>query len=184
MGNRKSKLFKKLPKTISRDDLEFLGSGIQGEVYKLDQYLCIKLFKKNKYHLRELNNLKIGQGNPIFPKLYDWGDDYIIREFINGTPLSSYLDEGRSMTLDVYSKIIFVLEELSNLGFTRLDFRPPHLFFLPNGEVKLIDPANLMLQHRTYPEQLLRSLKDHGVKDLFLDFVRDKSPDIYCKWYK
>ena len=184
MGGKESKLLKKLPHSVNPNNLEFLGSGIQGEVYRINPRLCIKLFKKKKYFFRELNNLQRGRHSPLFPKINEWGNYYIIREYISGISLSSYLEEGHPFTKSTAIKIITIWEGLRELGFTRLDFRIPHIYFLPDGKVKIIDPANLMENDRKYPKQLLAGLKAYGVKQTFLALVEEISPDIYREWLK
>ena len=69
-----------LPEKLKSLDLELIGSGKQGHVYHIFDKLCVKVYKKEKYFKRELKTLKLGQDSPFFPRLYEWGDYYIIRE--------------------------------------------------------------------------------------------------------
>lgn len=177
-----SKILGKIPCTIDKSALEYVGSGRQGEVYRLNKYSCIKIYYKTKYQRRELANLKKGEYDPLFPKVDEWGKNYIIREYIDGISLSSYFNKGMPLTTDLSMKLIDLWESLERLGFKRLDIRISHIYVLPNGNLKLIDPTNLMNHRRSYPRKLLSGLQQHGVMEAFLLKAKEIRPDIYKKW--
>ncbi|NOW05750.1 hypothetical protein [Clostridium beijerinckii] len=76
------------------DNLEFLGSGTQGKVYKIDSQKCIKIFKKKQICSDEIETLVMAQMDLHFPRLYAFGENYIIREYIDGVELDKYLSSN------------------------------------------------------------------------------------------
>ena len=60
------------------DKLMLLGSGTQGSVYKINEEKCIKIFKKKVDCINEVNTLLMAQLDNHFPKLYSYGEKYII----------------------------------------------------------------------------------------------------------
>lgn len=183
MGEHTSKILGKIPCTIDTSVLEYVGSGRQGEVYRLNKYSCIKIYYKSKYQRRELANLKKGESHPLFPKVYEWdNNNYIIREYIDGISLLSYFNRGMPLTTDLSMKLIDLWESLERLGFKRLDIRTSHIYVLPKGNLKIIDPTNLMNHRRLYPRKLLSGLQRHGVMEAFLLKAQEIRPDIYKKW--
>lgn len=85
----------KLSPNIDIKDLEFIGKGTQGKVYKIDSDRCIKIFKSKKECSDELETLLMAQSNAHFPRLYESGANYIIREYINGIELNEYLSKKK-----------------------------------------------------------------------------------------
>lgn len=171
---------------INLSQLECLGYGTQGIVYKIDNTKCIKVFKKKKYCQDELHSLLISQIDSHFPKLYSYGDNYIIRQYIDGITLDSYISEN-SLNDELSEKIIEIYNSMYYVGFKRLDFALFHVFLLDgnissSGKVMLIDTAKAMKKTYTYPYIVLNSLKKLNYKQKFLDYVQNNHPDIYEKW--
>lgn len=100
-------------------NLECLGHGYQGTVYKIDSQKCIKIFKKNKVCMDKVNTLVMAQDNVHFPKLYSFGNKYIIREFIDGLELDKYLLTN-PLTPSISKKIIELYEAMEFVGFDML----------------------------------------------------------------
>lgn len=167
-------------------DLELLGSGTQGSVYKIDDYKCIKIFKKKSSCRDELHSMLIAQTDSHFPLLYDYGDDYIIREYIQGIPLDSYL-ENHLLTDKLSYKLIELYKAMYFVGFKRLDFALFHVFLILDEtdniiDIKLIDIAKAMKKSYFYPVILMKSLEELKYKDKFLKFIETYYTEIYNKW--
>lgn len=164
------------------DKLMLLGSGTQGSVYKINEEKCIKIFKKKVDCINEVNTLLMAQLDNHFPKLYSYGEKYIIREFIDGITLDSYL---RSYPFTPYlaNKLIELYEAMYSVGFSRVDTALFHIFLLPNEEIKLIDTSRAMKIKSTYPKLILNGLNKLKYKKQFLSYVKIVRPDIYNKWF-
>ncbi|NLA57726.1 MAG: hypothetical protein GX855_02305 [Firmicutes bacterium] len=161
--------------------LEFIGAGKHGEVYKIDDQRCIKIYKKSHYLRRELAALQRGAGAPFFPRVYDWGRDYIVREYIPGTPLSEYL-RSHPFTEDTVRQLADMVEIMRRLGFRRADTRLSHIIIDGNGKLWLIDPVNTMKKSPPYPRKLLKGLYRRGLAEQFLAYVRERYPESYGRW--
>ncbi|MEK1833404.1 hypothetical protein AAAC51_44815 [Priestia megaterium] len=58
--------------------------------------------------------MQIGQSSTIIPRLYEYGPNYIVMEYVKGTSLAKYL-KNRHMTKLLVIKIINSLDELKSL---------------------------------------------------------------------
>ncbi|MDI9218296.1 hypothetical protein MT354_16650 [Clostridium tertium] len=173
----------KLYDGINIDELQLLGSGTQGKVYKIDSKKCIKIFKKKQSCKDEIHTLLMAQTNSHFPKIYSYGDKHIIREYIDGIELDKYLS-SHCLTLDISNKIIELYEAMYSIGYARLDSALFHIFLTPLNDIKLIDTAKAMKEKRLYPSLIIKGLYDLGYKDEFLSFVKTERPEIYARWLK
>lgn len=163
--------------------LELLGKGTQGKVYKIDSKKCIKIFKSKSVCKGEAETLKMAQGNKHFAKLYDSGDYYIVREYIDGIELNKYL-KTNPLTMDISSKILDVYEALGKVGYTRQDIALFHIFITSEGNFKIIDTGRVMKKKTTYPKIMLTGLKILGYKEEFLIHVKMLRAELYDKWNK
>lgn len=162
-------------------ELELLGSGTQGKVYRIDSQKCIKIFKKSQVCKDELETLSMAQIDSHFPRLYGYGEKYIIRECINGIELNKYLS-SHPLTPDISNKIIKLYEAMVRVGYTRLDTALFHIFITPSNELKLIDTSKAIKKRTTYPNLILSGLDKLGYKKDFIDFVKATNPEVYNKW--
>lgn len=171
----------KLYGDININQLQLLGKGTQGKVYKIDEEKCIKVFKRKNYCENEVFTLLISQNDSHFPKLYSYGDNYIIRELIKGIDLDKYL-LNNSLTPALSNKILELYDAMYRVGFSRLDTELFHIFITDNEDIKLIDTARAMSKNVVYPTLIINALNDLGYKNQFLSYVKIVRPDILKKW--
>lgn len=162
-------------------DLELIGKGTQGKVYKINSQKCIKIFKKKKDCNNEVNSLIMAQKDEHFPRLYEFGEKYIIREYINGVELNEYL-LTKKLTRQISSKIINLYDAMVKVGYLRQDAAIFHIIILPSVELKLIDTAKAMKKRSTIPNLLISGLEDIGYKEEFFNFLKDTRPELYIQW--
>lgn len=165
------------------EKLEVLGQGTQGKVYKIDSKTCIKIFKNPDSCKKEIKTLKMAQEDPHFPKLYDYGNRYIIRECIHGVELDKYLMHN-PLTKEISLKIIDVYEALGRVGYKRQDIMLFHIFMTSCSYFRIIDTARAMKGKTSYPKRILEQLEKLGYKNEFLSYVNQERPDLYSKWFK
>jgi predicted Ser/Thr protein kinase len=158
--------------------LQYIGKGMHGTVYKIDDCRCIKIFKKKETCEKEIETLAMAQGNGYFPKLYDFGERYIVREFIEGIELDKYL-KSNPLTLELSKKLVYIYEALGEVGYRRQDTALLHIFINPREELRVIDTAKAMSKTAKYPSIILGDLKGLGLITLFLDHVKEVRPDLY-----
>ena len=171
----------KLYAGLNIKELQLLGKGTQGKVYRIDPNRCIKIFKKNQICKEELETLSVAQIDSHFPKLYDYGENYIIRECINGMELNKYLST-HCLTTDISNKLLGLYDAMIKVGYTRLDSAIFHIFITPSGDLKLIDTAKALKKTAIYPQLIISGLSKLGYKRQFLDFVRGTRPALYFIW--
>lgn len=163
------------------DKLEYIGKGIHGRVYRIDSKTCIKVFKKKEFYEKELETLQMVQYDHHFPKLYKWGDKYIVREYIEGIELDKYLKKN-PLTPLISIKIVDLYNAIVKAGFSRQDTMLFHIFITPEGDFKMIDTARVMKETCIYPKLLLNGLKKLGCRDDFLSHVKLLEPELYERW--
>jgi serine/threonine protein kinase len=141
--------------------ISFVGKGAQGAVYKIDAKRCVKIYVDTKHLKRELSHLQLGNTIGICPKVFLWGEDYIVMEYFSSPPLYEYLKKN-PLTKELAAKIIELLDSFEAIGFNRLDHALRHIYMLPDG--KLI-------------------MKDLGANAHdFFQFVQEISPKWYLRW--
>lgn len=168
---------------LNINKLELLGTGTQGKVYRIDHEKCIKIFKSKKQCKEELKTLIIAQGDRHFPVLYHFGDNYIVRECINGIELDEYLINNK-LTPELIEKLIELYEAMFKVGYTRLDAAIFHVFITPEGELRLIDTAKAMKKEAHIPDLLISGIERAGYKEELFDFLKNNRPDLYDVWKK
>jgi predicted Ser/Thr protein kinase len=171
----------KLYAGLNIKELEFLGSGTQGKVYRIDSQKCIKIFKRERVCKEESKTLVMAQIDLHFPRFYENGKDYIIRECINGIDLEKYLSTN-PLTPSVSNKIMELYDAIMRVGYNRLDTALFHIFIIPSGELRLIDTSKALKKRAIYPASMLRGLEELGYKKQFLNHVKITRPDLYMKW--
>lgn len=171
----------KLYSGLNIKELQFLGAGTQGKVYKIDTQRCIKIFKRKQVCIDEIETLAMAQIDSHFPKIYDFGENYIIREYIDGIELDKYLS-SHPLTQNISNKIIELYRAMNLVGYSRLDSALFHIFLTPCDDIKLIDTARAMKKKTLYPSLIIKGLEELGYKKQFLSFVKANIPDLYAKW--
>lgn len=166
---------------LNLKELQLLGRGTQGKVYRIDSDRCIKIFKSKGVCRDELKTLMMGQLDKHIPKVYSYGKNYIIRECINGIELHKYLS-NHPLTPSISAGIVELYEAMMSIGYKRLDSAIFHIFITPGGDFKLIDTSKALRKKTLYPGLILRGLKTLGYKKEFLSFVEHTKPDLYTKW--
>jgi predicted Ser/Thr protein kinase len=135
-------------------DLEILGKGTQGSVYKIDNKKCIKIFKKKSDCAKEKVTLEMAQNSKYFPRVYTCGEDYIVREYIEGIELDKYL-KHYPLTINISKKILDIYEAIGEVGYKRQDIVLFHILITKEGSFKIIDTGRVMKERRTYPKLIL-----------------------------
>src|SRR5271167_2011023 len=120
-----------------------LGAGGMGEVWKardtrLDRLVAIKvsrekftdLFNREARAVAALNHTNICQ-------LYDVGDDYLVMEYIEGSPVSPP-DSARKL-LDMAVQMSDGLAAAHAAGIVHRDLKPDNILITRDGRIKILD---------------------------------------------
>ncbi|MBU3114224.1 protein kinase [Clostridium lacusfryxellense] len=160
---------------------EFLGSGHNGIVYLLPNNRVIKIFKNKKVCQGEYNIFVKTRKSKYFPKVYEHGPYYIVRDFASGKRLDKYIKKN-GINKKISLNIIKLIEEFSKLKFNRLDIRCKDLYLMDDFSINVIDPKNNYSKIVIYPRHLMKGLNNLGVIDEFLSVVQVERPKTYELW--
>jgi tetratricopeptide (TPR) repeat protein/predicted Ser/Thr protein kinase len=120
-----------------------IGAGGMGEVWKardtrLDRIVAIKQLKGHRPARFEHEARAIAALNhPHICQIYDIGPDYLVMEYIDGTPLHGPLPVDESIRL--VTQIATALEEAHARGILHRDIKPNNIVLTNKGEAKLLD---------------------------------------------
>ena len=160
---------------------EFLGSGHNGIVYSLPNKRVIKIFKDKKICEGEYNIFMKTRKSKYFPKVYEHGDYYIVRDYASGQRLDKYIKK-HGINKKISHNIMELIKEFKKLKFKRLDIRCKDLYLKEDFSISVIDPKNNYSKKVIYPRHLMKGLNNLGVLDEFLSVVSDENPEIYELW--
>lgn len=160
-----------------------IGKGKQGRVYKLDSDRCIKIYSDEQHAQMEHMSYCRAEGSPVIPKLYEAGANYLIMELVQGASLDRYLKKKGAMTRSDVERILFIIHEMTRLGFTRIDAAVFHIFIdqdQPTG--KVIDLVNSYSKQYRIPLVMFKGLSKLNVLNSFLTHVKVLDPELYQLW--
>lgn len=177
-------LFKGMKKVTKRALAHYamIGSGKDGEIYRISNDKCLKYFFKEETQQKELAALQVGQASSIIPRLYEYGNNYIVMEFIVGQSLAHHLKHTGSIDIELTKKILFVRDEFIRLGFTRWDTEVRHILISEQGRLKVIDHKRAFTSDATIPTKLFKGMNKFGLLAAFLENVRLLRPELYLEW--
>ncbi|KGP72393.1 AarF/UbiB family protein [Pontibacillus yanchengensis] len=170
---------------INKQDLvgyKLIGDGKDGEIYQITEEKCVKYFFKEETQQKELEALKVGQISPVFPRLYEYGDNYIVMEYVEGVSLARHLKREKQITRELTAKVVAMLQELQRVGFTRWDTEIRHILIDQDQQLKVIDHKRAFSTNTHIPTKLFKGLKKYDVLDAFLEHVKEMDASSYQDW--
>jgi predicted Ser/Thr protein kinase len=160
---------------------QFLGEGNHGKVFLISNDRIIKIFRDSKSCIFESFILNRINGNKHFPRIYDYDENYIIRDYVGGECLRKYIKKN-GLSKGISISLINLCEEFKTLGFKKIDIRCRDIMIQEDGHLMVIDPKGSFTRTVPYPRHLMKGLKSLGVLDLFIDTLREERPDLYEEW--
>ena len=119
-----------------------LGSGGTGEVWKardtrLDRIVALKIFKQefSERFQREARAVA-ALNHPHICQIYDIGPNYLVMEYVDGTPLQGPLPLNRAV--EYANQILDALDAAHKKGITHRDLKPGNILVSHAG-IKLLD---------------------------------------------
>ena len=122
--------------------IDLIGAGGMGEVWKvcdtrLGRTVAIKVSKQQFSNRFEREARAVAALNhPHICQLYDVGPDYLVMEFIEGTPLKGPLPTAKAV--EYAGQILGALDAAHRKGITHRDLKPANILITKQG-VKLLD---------------------------------------------
>lgn len=162
---------------------KLLGEGHHGKVYTITDDRVIKVCKDSKSCIYEAFILTRTEGSIHFPKLYEFDEHIIIRDYVGGESLQHYIKK-KGLSKRLCLNLLELLEEFKTLGFTKLDIRCKDIMVQENEFLMVIDPKSCFTRRVNYPRHLMKGLEKLGVLDIFLSIIREVRPDLYLQWMK
>lgn len=159
----------------------FLGQGNNGVVYSLPEDKVIKLFVEKRVCRDEGYILYKANDSRFFPKMYKWGDLYIVREKVDGIQFDKYIKKygiNKEITLSIYE----LIREFKRLKFSKIDTRCKDIYVLKNNKVMLIDPKKCYKRAISYPRHLMKGLFKFQVLDEFLYYIKEIDKKRGIEW--
>lgn len=166
---------------INLENCTFLGEGHHGKVYLIANDRIIKVCRDSKSCIYESFIFSRVRGSNHFPKVYDFDEHYIIRDYVGGQCLSKYI-KANGINRELVFKLIELIEEFEALGFTKLDIRCKDIMLQDNGLLMVIDPKSSYTRKVGFPRHLMKGLKKLGVLDEFINVLKEERPDLHDKW--
>jgi predicted Ser/Thr protein kinase len=162
-------------------ECKLLGKGHNGIVYRLPDGRVIKICYVMKDFYGEAHILKKVQGSKYFPRLYQVGGNYMIRDYVDGMPLNKYIKKN-GLSRKLVRDILDLLKEFERLKFLKLDIRCKDVFVESDGRLMVIDPQKFYTKKRDFPQHLSKGFYKLGVLDDFLIILKQENPKLYRKW--
>lgn len=166
---------------IDLSSCKFLGQGRNGKVYLLPNGKALKIFFKEENCKHEYDILKSVEGSKYFPKVYEYGINCLIRDYIGGILIKNYIRQY-GLSVNLAKNLIELIENFRNLGFTRLDIRCEHIFIQQDETIKIIDPRQTYTKIIPYPHSILKTLNKLDVLDDFFNILKNTSIKLYEDW--
>jgi len=164
---------------INVKDLVFLGKGVEGRVFLTPDGNVLKAYSHGSLCKREYKVLKRVEGKKYFPKIIECKGQFMLREYVKGTPIREYIQEnGLSRKLSL--NLIEFAEELEKLQI-RLDGLSKHVFIQEDESIKVVDPRRKKIYMY---KSLLLTLKKLEVLEDFLKILEEERPDLASSWSK
>jgi len=159
--------------------LTLIGAGGMGEVWKardtrLDRVVAIK-FSKSEFSERFEREARAvaALNHPSICTLYDIGPDYLVMEFVDGTPLKGPLPTEEALRLA--AQIADALDAAHRKGIVHRDLKPANILVTRAG-VKLLDFGLAKMQSGVTADQETMSMALTG-KGEILGTLNYMSPE-------
>jgi RIO-like serine/threonine protein kinase len=159
----------------------FLGKGNNGVVYRIDDHKIIKIFNDKKVCRTEYIILKSSMGYPSFPKVFDYGDYFIVREFVDGIRLDKYLNHN-PLNEKLVRSLVDLIDDFKELGYKKLDIRCKDLYVQDDFSIKVIDPKDNFDREMPFPRHLMKGILKRNSIGEFFYYLQKIDIGLYESW--
>ncbi|MEY8000423.1 protein kinase [Clostridium sp. Mt-5] len=156
---------------------KYLGEGHSGQVYLMPDGRVLKIFNNSQSCRDEFYILKAVEKSGYFPKAYELGRHYIIREYVGGMNVGDYLKKY-GLKREFVIRLADLIDNMKMMGFKKLEVRFPHLFVQEDGSLMVIDPRKSYEENIPYPKSFLRALKKMELLEQFMEILDKERPDM------
>lgn len=161
---------------------DFLGKGNNGVVYRITPHKIIKIFNEVEVCRREYEVLIESSKCKSFPQVYDFGDYYIVREYVDGIRLDKYLNHN-PLNEALVESIVGLIAAFKSFNYTKLDIRCKDLYVQEDYSLKVIDPKDNFHKEMDYPRHLMRGIYKRDSIGEFFYFLNRIDRNLYREWH-
>ncbi|PGR09156.1 AarF/UbiB family protein [Priestia megaterium] len=122
--------------------LKSMGSGSDGEVFQIEDDICIKVFFKSSQNKNDHVALSALQGIPSVPEIYAYAEEkFIVLERVKGQSIDDYVDKNRALPPNLEELIKNELHLMKDKNYFFTDFKlGEHTFWIKETQsVKFVD---------------------------------------------
>lgn len=159
-----------------------IGKGVQGAIFQISDDKCVKIYIDEELAKREAAVYKVGSGSPIMPKAFKIGRNYLIMQYIKGTPLDQYLSKTGFIEPGMIQKLIAMFKEMERLGFKRYNPAVRHIIVTKDNSLKIIDHVGSFKKGPQIPVKLLVWMCNSGQSDVLLEQLNAIDTSDYDEW--
>lgn len=153
--------------------LKKIGKGKYANVYLVGKNKVIKVIKHKYQKKHNFTKLKKEiaffiqlNGIEFIPTMYEYGEDYILMEYINGDTLMDLFFRGVKITENQMNEITTLLERLELLGIYHNDTHFENVI-LKNNKLYLIDLGNADIVENNYKWKFIKKLYPYYNRNLY-----------------
>ncbi len=160
---------------------KFIGKGNNGVVYRIDAHKIIKIFNDKKVCETEYDILKASSKCVSFPQVFEYGDYFIVREFVDGIRLDKHLNHN-PLNYELVYNLVKLIKNFEKLNYKKLDIRCKDLYVQEDFSIKVIDPKNNFDKIMPYPQHLMRGIYKRDSIGEFFFYLRRIDIKLYESW--
>lgn len=160
---------------------DYLGKGNNGVVYRINDRTIIKIFNEKKVCQKEKEILIASQKCSNFPKVFEYGEYYIVREFVDGIRLDKYLRHN-CLNKTIVMNLVNLINRFKELNYKKLDIRCKDLYIQEDYSLKIIDPKNNYDRVEDYPRHLMKGIFKRGRIGEFFYYLWGIDEELYKLW--
>ena len=168
---------------IQLNECELLGKGAEGSVYLTPEGYALKVFNNTKGADDEALILNKVGNSRFFPRIIVQISNLIVRECVQGINLYEYIAQN-GLSENLAFEIIEFVENLKEVGFTRINIRNAHIFIDRNEKLMIIDPRKAFEKITPYPKDIIKILLKNQCYDEFLSYVTQYDFKLISYWIK
>ncbi|MEH7223929.1 hypothetical protein V7112_08915 [Bacillus sp. JJ1566] len=167
-----------LVEVVNPTDLSILYRQTKYAVFQLDTNRCIKIFAKEGYAEKEYTNLRLGSDKGISPKVYGWGENFVVIENIGDMNARKFV-ELHGITRELTEKLIQLLRVINEAGFMT-NHALEDILVLPDGTLKVIKLKKNLICKSSFPKKIMKGLEENA--PIFLELVFKLDQSLYEEW--
>lgn len=160
---------------------EMIGRGYQGAVFKYSDDKCIKVFARICDAKVEAEVYKSMKDNAVIPKLFGFGENFIIIEYIKGVTLDDYLWKKGYISTNITRQMLDIIRNTKYKNYNLTDVQLDNIIVDKDENLKLIDLGEILSVDER-PSFLFKVINDMKKLNSFLEQVKQFDYSLFKTW--